>query len=401
MYKDSFPLLADSPLVYLDSAATTQKPAQVIERLDRFYREENANVHRALYPLGDRATRVYEESRGRVRDFLNASSSREIIFTSGTTGALNLLAFSFTENLKAGDHILLTEMEHHSNLVPWQMAAKRRSLVLDFIPLGGDGRLDLSEMKKNWHGNTKLVSLTHLSNLLGTVNPLEEIIEFAHGRGVPVAVDAAQSAARIPLDVRELDCDFLAFSGHKTYGPTGVGVLYGKEHQLERLVPWQGGGSMISSVSLEETTWAELPARLEAGTPPIAGAAGLAAAVDWMESIGRDRTLAHEKELTRYALERLSSLEGIELYGSGGEDQLGVISFNIKGLHAHDTVQFLSAENLALRAGHHCAQPLIKKLSVPSTVRASFAVYNEKEDADRLVSVLRETRRFFNARGVL
>ena len=243
MYKDSFPLLAESPLVYLDSAATTQKPAQVIERLDRFYREENANVHRALYPLGDKATRIYEESRGKVRDFLNASSSREIIFTSGTTAALNLLAFSFTENLKAGDHILLTEMEHHSNLVPWQMAAKRHSLVLDFIPLGIDGRLNLSEMKKNCHEKTKLVSLTHLSNLLGTVNPLEEIIEFAHGRGVPVAVDAAQSASRIPLDVRELDCDFLAFSGHKTYGPTGVGVLYGRSISWKDWFPGREGAA--------------------------------------------------------------------------------------------------------------------------------------------------------------
>ncbi|MBN2625136.1 MAG: cysteine desulfurase [Spirochaetales bacterium] len=401
MFKEEFPLLAGNSLTYLDSAATTQKPEAVLQRLDRFYGKENANVHRALYPLGDGATASYEESRTRVKHFLNAPSSREIVFTSGTTGSLNFLADSFGETLSRGDHILLSEMEHHSNLVPWQMAAKRYGLILDFIPVNEKGRLDLSGMRRNWHEKTKLVSVTHISNLLGTVNPLEEIIDFAHGKGVPVAVDAAQSVSRLPIDVQELDCDFLAFSGHKIYGPTGIGVLYGKEHLLERLSPRFGGGSMISSVSLEESTWAELPQRFEAGTPPIAEAVGLGEALNWLESRGRAGISQHESLLTAYGIEKLRSLEGIELYGTGEEDQLGVISFNMGGLHAHDTVQFLSAGDLALRAGHHCAQPLIRKLGVPSTVRASFAVYNDTSDIDRLAEVLAETMNYFRKKGVL
>ncbi len=401
MLREEFPLLRDNPLVYLDSAATTQKPEGVIDRLKRFYEEENANVHRALYPLGDGATALYEGSRKIVKKFLNAPSSREIVFTSGTTGSLNFLAEVFGETLSRGDHILLTEMEHHSNLVPWQMAAKRHGLILDFIPVNGKGRLDLSWMGRNWSDRTKLVSLTHISNLLGTVNPLEEIIAFAHRRGVPVAVDGAQSVSRIPVDVRELDCDFFVFSGHKVYGPTGIGVLYGKEHLLERLPPRFGGGSMISSVTLEESTWAELPQRFEAGTPPIAQAVGLGEALSWLESRGREKISRHERNLTAYGVDRLRSLEGIELYGTGEEDQLGVISFNLTGLHAHDGVQFLAQGNLALRAGHHCAQPLIRKLGVPSAIRASFAAYSRESDVDRLAEALTETRSFFRKRGVL
>ena len=351
MLKREFPQLRDSQLIYLDSGATTQKPASVIDRLSRYYASENANVHKALYPLGEEASRLYEESRVGIQKFLNASSHREILFTSGTTGALNQLAFSFCETLEEGDRILLTEMEHHGNLVPWQLAAKRRRLELDFIPLGRDYRLDLDWMRRNWSDRIHLVSLTHISNLLGTVNPLKEIIAFAHEHEVPVAVDAAQSAARVPLDVQALDCDFLAFSGHKTYGPTGIGILYGKRIFLERLPPWQGGGDMISSVSLSESTWNELPWKFEAGTPHIAGAIGLAAALDWLDRVGRRVLQDHERELTRYGLEGLSRIEGIDIYGTGEEDQLGVISFNLGGLHAHDVVQFLAAEKSCPQGG--------------------------------------------------
>lgn len=401
MFKDEFPLLRDSPLCYLDSAATTQKPRAVIDRLDQFYRKENANVHRALYPLGDGATGLYESSRRRAQSFLGARGQEEIIFSSGTTDALNLLADSFCSTLERGDRILLSEMEHHSNLVPWQLAGKRHGIRLGFIPLTADRRLDLDWMRRHWQEDIRLVSVTHLSNLLGTLNPLEEIIEFAHDRGVPVAVDAAQSAARIPIDVQKLDCDFLAFSGHKVYGPTGVGILYGKRSLLERLPPYRGGGSMIASVSLEQSSWAELPNRFEAGTPPIAQAVGLARALEWLESKGRETVSRHEKELTAYALDLLNSVEGLEIYGTGGDDQLGVISFNLKGIHAHDTVQFLAAEDLALRAGHHCAQPLIKRLGVSSAVRASLGIYNEKRDIDRLAESLASTYRFFRSRGVV
>ncbi|MDC7222803.1 MAG: cysteine desulfurase [Spirochaetales bacterium] len=401
MYKEEFPLLREGKLTYLDSAATTQKPDRVIDRLDKFYREENANVHRALYPLGDGATAAYEGSRRRVKNFLGADSEEEVIFTSGTTDGLNLLADSYCRTLWRGEHILLTEMEHHSNLVPWQMAAEKYGLNLDFIPLTAEGRLDLDHMKKHWHREIRLVSLTHISNVLGTVNPLEEVIEFAHSQGVPVAVDGAQSTARTVIDVQSLDCDFFAFSGHKVYGPTGIGVLYGKKHQLERLPPSRGGGSMIGSVTLEKSTWAALPNRLEAGTPPIAQAIGLGTALEWLEEHDREKIGRHEAELTGYALEKLRSLEGVELYGTGAEDQLGVISFNLSGIHAHDTVQFLGEDRLALRAGHHCAQPLIKKLAVPSTVRASLGVYNEKEDVDRLTDALKSTIHYFRKRGIL
>lgn len=401
MFLDSFPQLKQSGLIYLDSSATTQKPEQVILRMERYYRSENANVHRALYPLGEETTLTYEESRKKVQQFLNAASEREILFTSGTTGALNQLAFSFSETLKPGDRILLSEMEHHSNLVPWQLAAERKGLKLDFIPLTDKHRLDLDWMKTHWDDRIRLVSVTHVSNLLGTVNPVEEIIHFAHSKGVPVALDAAQSAARLPLDVQALDCDFLALSGHKIYGPTGIGVLYGKEHLLEHLPPWQGGGDMISSVRLEKSNWNELPWKFEAGTPNIAGAIGLGEALDWMESAGRDTLLEHERAVTWKALEKLHTLEGLEIYGTGGVDQLGVVSFNLKGLHAHDTVQFLSSQNLALRAGHHCAQPLIRKLGVPSTVRASFAAYTRTEDIDILAEALERTRNFFQQRGVI
>jgi cysteine desulfurase / selenocysteine lyase len=401
MYKEDFPLLRGSILSYLDSAATTQKPDEVIDRITKYYREENANVHRALYPLGDRATFLYEESRRKVQSFLGASSPEEVIFTSGTTDSLNLLADSFSATLEQGDHILLTEMEHHSNLVPWQMAAKKYGLTLDFIPLTGEGRLDLDVMQNKWHEKTRLLSVTHLSNLLGTVNPLEEIIAFAHSKGVPVAVDGAQSAARIPLNVQTLDCDFFAFSGHKVYGPTGIGVLYGKKALLEQLPPYRGGGNMISSVTLEGSTWAELPDRLEGGTPPIGEAIGLGTALEWLEKKNRKAIGLHEAELTAYALSSLKEVEGLEMYGTGEEDQLGVISFNLAGIHAHDTVQFLAAKKLALRAGHHCAQPLIKKLGVPSTVRASLAVYNEAHDVERLVDALKSTRDFFIEKGVL
>jgi len=399
--KGQFPLLNQSDLVYLDSSATTQKPLRVINRLQKYYLEENANVHRSLYTLGADTSERYEEGRNTIQRFLNARHSREIIFTSGTTASLNLLADSFCRNLDKGDRILLTEMEHHSNLVPWQMAAKRQGLILDFIEITDQGKLNLSMLEQKLTSRTRLISLTHISNLLGTVNPVKEIIALAHKKGIPVALDAAQSAARIPIDVQSLDCDFLALSGHKLYGPTGTGILYGKEEWLEKLEPWMGGGDMISSVSLKESSWNELPWKFEAGTPNIAGFLGLSEAVNWLEDQGRDKANNHEKELTRYAWEQLSGIEELELYGPGPEDQLGVISLNIKGLHAHDSTQFLSHKGLCLRAGHHCAQPLIKKLGVPSTLRASFGIYNTLEDIDKLVLALKETINYFKSKGII
>lgn len=399
--KKSFPLLADKDLVYLDSSATTQKPLEVIERIEQYYREENANVHRAIYSLGEEATALYEDSRKSVQRFLGARSWREIVFTSGTTASINLLANSFCADLEEGDRILLTTMEHHSNLVPWQMAAQRHKLELDFIPLTPGGELDLEDLDRLLGPRTRLLSLTHVSNLLGTVNPVKDIIKKAHEKGIPVCIDAAQSAPRIPLDVQDLDCDFLAFSGHKTYGPTGTGILYGKEALLERLSPWMGGGDMISSVNLQESTWNEIPWKFEAGTPNIAGFLGLERALHWMEAQGLKNLMEHELDLTAYGRDLLSSIPQLDIYGPGGTKQLGVISFNIKGLHAHDSLQLLNRLGFALRAGHHCAQPLIRHLGVPSTLRASFGAYNSREDLDKLAEALEETILFFKSKGVL
>jgi len=399
--KNSFPLLANNDLVYLDSSATTQKPLTVIERLEKYYRQENANVHRAIYSLGEEATALYEDSRKTVQHFLKARSTREIVFTSGTTASINLLANSFCEDLEPGDRILLSTMEHHSNLVPWQMAAQRKGLELDFIPLTSDGRLDLQNLDSLLKPRTRLMSITHVSNLLGTLNPIKELIRRAHEKGIAVCIDAAQSAPRIPLDVVDLDCDFLVFSGHKTYGPTGTGVLYGKEALLERMEPWMGGGDMISSVQPDHSTWNELPWKFEAGTPNIAGFIGLARALKWMEEIGIDKLMQHEQDLTDYGVKVLSSLPQIELYGPGNPHQLGVISFNLKGLHAHDSLELLNRLGLALRAGHHCAQPLIRHLGVPSTLRASFGAYNSRSDVDQLAGALEETALFFKSKGVI
>lgn len=399
--KGEFPLLQDPELVYLDSGATTQKPLQVIEALSEFYHKQNANVHRGLYPLAERATTAFEEARSTAVRFLGAGSPDEIIFTSGTTASLNLLAQSFCQNLQKGDRILLTEMEHHSNLVPWQMAAKTHDLELDFITVDSQGRLDLSNLEGLLSPKTKLVSLTHVSNLLGTVNPMDFIIEKAHERGIPVAVDAAQSAGRIPLNLQKLDWDFMALSGHKIYGPTGIGLLYGKKSQLEKLPPVFGGGNMISSVQYHESSYADLPHRLEAGTPPIAQAVGMASAMEWLRTKDRDALLQHEELLTVQGLEKLRSMKDIELYGSGQEDQLGVISFNIKGIHSHDAIQLLSSQGIAIRAGHHCAQPLIRKLGVPSTLRVSFGVYNDLKDIDRLIQAIESSLTYFRSKGLL
>lgn len=401
MYKNEFPLLKNSNLVYLDSAATTQKPKQVVDTINRYYNEQNANVHRALYPLGDKATQLYEQSRGYIKSFINAADDSEIIFTSGATESINLLAESFASTLNRGDRIILTEMEHHSNLVPWQVVAKKYNLELDFIKVDNNGRLDLDYIADICKKNTRLLSLTHISNLLGTINPIDEIISFAHKNGILVAVDAAQSVSRIPIDVQQVDCDFLVFSGHKIYGPTGIGILYGKKALLDSLPPYKSGGSMISSVSLKSSTWAQLPQKFEAGTPNITGAIGLAEAIKWVHSKGMKSLFEHEKKITQYAVKQLKSIENIQLFGTGENDQLGVVSFNILNIHAHDTVQFLTSKNLALRAGHHCAQPLINKLGVPSTVRASFAIYNEINDIDILIDVIKETIGFFKKQGVI
>jgi cysteine desulfurase/selenocysteine lyase len=399
-----FPILsrrigeAGAPLSYLDNAATTQKPRAVIDALGGYYTRSNANVHRALHTLGEEATALYEESRELLRGFLGARSVREIVFTRGTTESINLVARAWGSSaLQAGDEIILSEVEHHSNLVPWQMIAAERGAALRFLPLGEDGALRLEELERLWSPRTRLVAVTHVSNVLGAITELRRISAFARERGVPVLVDAAQSAAHLPLNVQELGCDFLALSGHKMYGPMGIGVLYGREELLEAMPPFQGGGEMIRAVWPDRATWNELPFKFEAGTPNVEGALGLAAAVAYLDSLGAEAVRSHEDRLTRYALARLRELAGVQLYG--GElppaARTGVISFNLQGIHPHDVAQFLDARGVAVRAGHHCAQPLMRRLGVAATVRASLALYNSEADIDRLLDALAGARRYF------
>jgi cysteine desulfurase/selenocysteine lyase len=384
------------PLVYLDSAATSQKPNAVLEALDHYYRCDNANVHRGIHELSNRATHAYESSRQRIARFLHARSQNEIVFTRGTTEAINLVANTWgTMNLRAGDTILLTEMEHHSNIVPWQLLATRTGARLAYVPVtGDDGLLRLDRLDELLTSSVKLFAFTHISNALGTVNPVVELCERARKLGVVTLVDAAQSAGHIPLDVREIGCDFLAFSGHKTCGPTGIGVLYGREELLNTMPPWQGGGDMISNVDFQESTWNTVPHKFEAGTPDISGAIGLAAAVDYLDNIGRDRVFQHDQRLASYALEQLSALQGIRILGPK-QGRAGVISFVLKDIHAHDVVTVADQFGVALRGGHHCTQPLMRKLGVESTARASFYFYNTLAEVDRFVTVLKEIQRFF------
>ncbi|AMQ21616.1 cysteine desulfurase [Geobacillus sp. JS12] len=394
-----FPILHQNvnghPLVYFDSAATSQKPLPVIEALDRYYREYNSNVHRGVHTLGTKATDAYEGAREKVRRFLNAQSAQEIIFTRGTTASLNLVASSYGRaNVKEGDEIVITYMEHHSNLIPWQQLAKQTGATLKYIPMQEDGTIDLRDVEATVTEAAKIVAIAHVSNVLGTINPVREIARIAHERGAVVVVDAAQSAPHMKVDVQELDCDFLAFSGHKMCGPTGIGVLYGKKKWLEQMEPVEFGGEMIDFVELYDSTWKELPWKFEGGTPIIAGAIGLGAAIDFLEQVGLDAIAAHEHELAQYALERLADIEGVTVYGP--KERAGLVTFNIEGVHPHDVATVLDAEGIAIRAGHHCAQPLMKWLGVTATARASFYLYNTKEEIDRFIAALQKAKEYFS-----
>lgn len=397
-----FPILNQEvngkPLVYLDSAATSQKPVSVIETLDRYYREYNSNVHRGVHTLGTKATDAYEGAREKVRKFINASSTEEIIFTRGTTTSINTIAQSYGRtNIKAGDEIVISMMEHHSNIIPWQQLAIQTGATLKYIPLQEDGTISLDEARQVITPQTKIVSVMHVSNVLGVINPVKELAAIAHENGAIMVVDGAQGAPHIKLDVQDMDCDFYAFSGHKMCAPTGIGVLYGKKHLLEEMPPVEFGGEMIDFVGLYESTWKELPWKFEGGTPIIGGAIALGAAIDFLESIGLDEIERHEHKLAAYALERMSAIEGITIYGPKDSAlRAGVVTFNLDEVHPHDVATVLDAEGIAIRAGHHCAQPLMKWLKASSTARASFYLYNTEEDIDKLVEALIKTKEYFN-----
>lgn len=397
--KSEFPILHQEinghPLIYLDNAATTQKPRSVIEAVKRYYEWDNANVHRGVHTLGSRATDAYEGAREKVARFLNASSSREIIFTRGTTTAINLVASGYArQKLSEGDEIVITPMEHHSNLIPWQQAAKATGATLKYIPLQPDGTITLEDVEATVTERTKIVSITYVSNVLGTINPIAKIAEIAHRKGAIIVVDGAQSTPHLKVDVQALDVDFYAFSGHKMCGPTGIGALYGKAKLLEGMEPIEFGGEMIDFVELHDSTWKELPWKFEGGTPMIAGAVGLGAAIDFLEQVGLHQIDQHEKKLTRYALDRLSSIEGLTIYGPL-EERAGLVTFNLGDVHPHDVATVLDTEGIAVRAGHHCCQPLMRWLKVSATARASFYLYNTEQDIDRLVEALLKTKEFF------
>jgi cysteine desulfurase/selenocysteine lyase len=396
--RNQFPILDQEinghPLVYLDSAATSHKPTQVIEEVSRYYRTYNSNVHRGVHTLGNYATEGYEGAREKVRNFINAKSTKEIIFTRGTTTAINIVASSYArKHCSEGDEIVITPMEHHSNLIPWQQVAKITGATLKYIPLQDDGTIHLEDVRKTITPQTKVVSIMHVSNVLGTINPIKDITKIAHENGAVMVVDGAQSAPHMHVDVQDLDCDFFAFSGHKMCAPTGIGVLYGKRKLLEEMDPVEFGGEMIDFVELHDSTWKELPWKFEGGTPIIAGAIGLGAAIDFIQSIGLDYIHNHEKELVTYAMEKLSKIEGFQAYGP--KDRAGLITFNLDDVHPHDLATVLDAEGIAVRAGHHCAQPLMKWLGVTATARASFYLYNTEEDVDLLVKGLIKTKEYF------
>ena len=399
MSKKDFPILNQKidgkRLVYLDSAATTQKPTAVIEAIKGYYTNDNANVHRAQHTLAARATKAYEAARGKIRAFINAKKNSEIVFTHGTTEALNLLARSFGKTMKQGEAVLLTEMEHHSNLIPWQLMAADRGVELRFIPFDQEGKLDYRAMEELWDDRVRIVAATHVSNVFGTINDVERIIGFAHKRGVPVLLDGAQAVGHMPVDVKALGCDFYAFSGHKMCGPTGIGVLYGKEELLENLEPFMGGGEMITAVWLDRAEWNELPYKFEAGTPNIAGAVGFGAAIDYLSEIGMDTIEKSEEELTSYALDKLKGVKDLTLYGPD-DSRSGVFSFNLGDIHAHDVAQFLDSKMVGVRAGHHCAHPIMRKLGITSTARASLYLYNDTDDIDILAESLIQCGEFFS-----
>lgn len=398
--REDFPILSRTvygkPLIYLDNGATTQKPLCVLDAMREEYLNVNANVHRGVHWMSQQATDLHEAARETVRKFINARSTTEIVFTRGTTESLNLVASSFVEGcMKEGDEVIVSTMEHHSNIVPWQLQEQRKGIVLKVIPMTDEGELLLEEYERLFTERTKLVSVTQVSNVLGTVNPVKEMIRIAHEHGVPVVVDGAQSVPHFAVDVQDLDCDFLAFSGHKVYGPTGVGVLYGKEEWLDRLPPYQGGGEMIERVSFEKTTFERPPLKFEAGTPDYIATHGLATALDYVTSLGMDNILAHEQDLTRYALQQLREIEGMHIYGHRNDSGDAVISFNVGDIHHMDLGTLLDQLGIAVRTGHHCAQPLMDRLGILGTVRASFGLYNTREEVDALVAGIKRIAMMF------
>jgi cysteine desulfurase / selenocysteine lyase len=397
--RGDFPILAQQihgrKLVYLDNAATSQKPRAVIDAMTRYYERDNANIHRGVHTLSVRATEADDAARETVRRFVNAGKCQEIVFVRGATEAINLVAQTYGRtHVAAGDEVLITAMEHHSNIVPWQILCEEKGAHLQVAPIDDSGELRLDEFAKRIGRRTKLVAVTHVSNALGTVNPLREMIELAHRRGVPVVVDGAQAVPHFAVDVQALDCDFYAFSGHKIYGPTGIGVLYGKAALLDAMPPYQGGGDMISSVTFEKTTYNHLPFKFEAGTPDIAGAIGLGAALEYIGTLGIDKVAAHEQELLAYATEAVGAIPGVRLIGKARE-RVGVLSFVLDQVHPHDLGTILDREGIAIRTGHHCAQPVMDRYGVPATARASFAVYNTREEVDALVDGIRKAREVF------
>jgi len=397
--RKDFPILSTQvrgkPLTYLDNAATSQKPAAVVEAVERYYREENSNIHRGVHYLSERATDAYEAARGDVARFIGARDEDEVIFVRGATEGINLIAHGFIETvLRAGDEILITHMEHHANIVPWQNAADKTGAILKVAPVTEEGEVDMEAFAGLLSERTKLVSVVHISNALGTINPVKEMIAQAHAKNIPVLVDGAQSAPHMPVSVTDLDCDFFVFSGHKVFGPTGIGVLWGRREWLERFPPYQSGGDMIEKVDFEGTTYKAIPGKFEAGTPHIEGVVGLAAAVEYLNGIDRLGALRHETGLLEAATEKLSAIDGLRVIGTAAE-KAAVVSFLIDDIHPHDIGTFLDADGVAVRAGHHCTMPLLKRFGVPATARASFAFYNDFEDVDRLVEAVAKLKKFF------
>ena len=398
--REDFPILSRTiygkPLVYFDNGATTQKPLCVLDAMREEYLNVNANVHRGVHWMSQQATDLHEAARETVRKFINARSTTEIVFTRGTTESLNLVASSFTEGcMQTGDEVIVSTMEHHSNIVPWQLQEQRKGIVLKVIPMTDEGVLDLQAYEQLFSERTKLVSVMQVSNVLGTINPVKEMIRIAHEHGVPVMIDGAQSVPHFAVDVQDLDCDFLAFSGHKVYGPTGVGVLYGKEKWLDKMPPYQGGGEMIEHVSFEKTTFERPPLKFEAGTPDYVATHGLAKALDYVSALGMDNIFAHEQDLTHYALQQLREIEGMHIYGHAGDSGDAVISFNVGNIHHMDLGTLLDQLGIAVRTGHHCAQPLMDRLGVLGTVRASFGLYNTREEVDALVAGIKRVSMMF------
>lgn len=394
-----FPILHQhvhgKPLAYLDNAATTQKSRQVIEAVDHYYRTYNSNIHRGVHTLSERATAAFENARSKIQKFINAESRKEIIFTRGTTESINLVAQSYGRPLlQAGDEIIISEMEHHSNIVPWQFLCEQTGAVLRSVPIDDTGEFCLDEYEKLLGAKTRLVALTHISNALGTINPVKKIIDMAHACGSVILIDGAQAIAHTPVDVKALDCDFYAFSGHKLYGPTGTGVLYGKEKLLDRMPPWQGGGDMIKAVTIKKTIFNDLPYKFEAGTPHIAGVIGLGEAIDYVSRIGLDNISAHESDLTDYAMAAVTGIRGLRIIGTA-QHKSGILSFILAGIHPHDVGTILDLEGIAVRTGHHCAMPVMEHFGIPATTRASFAFYNTRAEIDRLIQGLERCREIF------